>query len=99
MSKHPEIFSYQRPNLQILNYAAGRMDIIKKEIEQLNLEYAMLERIIAVVEPLVCATCFDAGHVMRLIAGNECDGPRMHECPECKRKGKQPADAADRREG
>lgn len=84
----PTIYGYQKPDRRVLNFAYGRQQEIKKQIEQLQLEHDLMQRILDQFDPLVCPTCKGEGSVMRPIPGCECDGPRMHTCDTCAGTGK-----------
>lgn len=79
----PTIYSHQKPNNRILDWAYNRQHEIDKLIEQLQLERDLMQMILDKFDPLVCPTCKGSGHVMRPIPGCEYDGPRMHKCDTC----------------
>ena len=79
----PSIYSHQKPNNRVINFAYNRQLEIKNEREQLDLEYELMQMIIDQFKTLVCRGCYGAGTVMRVIEGCECDGPRLHTCDRC----------------
>ena len=92
----PEFYEHQKPNERVLYVAQVRLKEIKDRIEQLRVEEKTWKTIIKRFEPLVCPDCAGEGHVMKLIKGCECDGPRMHTCDTCGGSGKPPNSVLDR---
>ncbi|MCK5020040.1 MAG: hypothetical protein KAS32_23505 [Candidatus Peribacteraceae bacterium] len=83
----PTIYEHEIPNRRVITFARVRINEISKQIHQLQLEREIMEMIDDKFNPLVCQTCHGEGHIMKVIEGNECDGPRMHSCKDCNGKG------------
>lgn len=84
----PKIYKHQQPNRRVIVFARARQAEIENEIEQLQLEHELMQKILNEFEPSVCPACKGEGSVMRLIEGCECDGPRQHTCEKCNGTGK-----------
>ena len=87
------IYKNNLPERQVLSFAYQRQQEIEKQIEQLNLEFQMWQRIRLGFEDLVCPVCNGARIIMKPIEGCECDGPRQHDCEACNGAGKPKASA------
>lgn len=91
----PAIYAHHKPNYRLLHFALSRKSEIKKEVEQLQLEDGLMDQIVAMVKRKACPSCGGECTIMAPIPGCECDGPRMHTCPQCNGSGDPKADLLD----
>lgn len=81
----PKVYSYMKPNAQVVDYAGGRLHEIKNEIEQLVDERKMFEHLLLLMRYHTCNTCKGGGSVT--VARNDGDGMTSRECPTCEGSG------------
>jgi DnaJ-class molecular chaperone len=77
------IYAHHKPNYRMGAWAYSRRAEIREAVAQLQLEEALMTRIIADYAAKSCPACLGAGNVMKPIPGCECDGPRQHTCELC----------------
>lgn len=81
------VYTYLKPNARALSWLEQRRYELRKQIEALEQEHALMTDMAKLYAARNCKVCGGEGTVMRLIEGCECDGPRSHKCEACKGTG------------